>query len=193
MDNKPAGRKKIPGKGNGSSLVAFQNELKANKNPNLTYEKGVTLLTIEEVNRHKTPSDCWTVISGVVYNISPFMEYHPGGFEELMKGAGCDCTTLYMKYHPWVNADAVLGTLRLGRLVDEKPIPDTSTQSPFQRISESTAPMLGDNTPSPVYDRARVTINTSFGSPPTSPVKFHSTDILGSSIGIFRSYNAVRK
>ena len=32
---------------------------------------------------------------GVVYNITPYFKFHPGGKEELMEGAGKDCTLLF--------------------------------------------------------------------------------------------------
>ena len=32
---------------------------------------------------------------GSVYNVTHYMEYHPGGEEELMKGAGKDATDLF--------------------------------------------------------------------------------------------------
>ena len=35
------------------------------------------------------------LFAGKVYNISPYLEYHPGGEEELMKGAGIDGTRLF--------------------------------------------------------------------------------------------------
>ena len=34
-------------------------------------------------------------VLGMVYNISPYMEFHPGGEEELMKAAGIDGTDLF--------------------------------------------------------------------------------------------------
>jgi cytochrome-b5 reductase len=108
--------RKIPQRGNGSSLVAFQKFLKSNKNPNVSFEPGITTLTMEEVEKHNSPNDCWTVYRGYVYNITPFLDFHPGGADELFRGAGQDCTELYNKYHAWVNADAVMGKLRLGKL-----------------------------------------------------------------------------
>lgn len=33
--------------------------------------------------------------SGRVYNVTHYMEYHPGGLDELMKGAGKDATELF--------------------------------------------------------------------------------------------------
>lgn len=31
----------------------------------------------------------------MVYNVTPYMDYHPGGEEELMKAAGIDGTDLF--------------------------------------------------------------------------------------------------
>lgn len=33
--------------------------------------------------------------AGFVYNVSPYMEYHPGGEDELMRAAGADGTDLF--------------------------------------------------------------------------------------------------
>jgi cytochrome-b5 reductase len=32
---------------------------------------------------------------GMVYNVTPYMDYHPGGEEELMKAVGKDGTELF--------------------------------------------------------------------------------------------------
>lgn len=32
---------------------------------------------------------------GKVYNVSRYMDFHPGGIDELMKGAGKDATSLF--------------------------------------------------------------------------------------------------
>lgn len=62
-------------------------------------------LTRAEVRKHSAPDDCWMVLSGKVYDMTPFMEYHPGGASELMRAAGEDGTALYNEIHPWVNLD----------------------------------------------------------------------------------------
>lgn len=54
-----------------------------------------------------------------VYNITPYMKFHPGGVPQLKRAAGIDCTTLFMKYHAWVNADALLEKCLIG-LVEKK-------------------------------------------------------------------------
>lgn len=41
--------------------------------------------------------------AGLVYNVSPYMEYHPGGEDELMRAAGADGTDLFneVSFYRW--------------------------------------------------------------------------------------------
>ncbi|EFJ49789.1 hypothetical protein VOLCADRAFT_46640, partial [Volvox carteri f. nagariensis] len=73
-------------------------------------------ITLEEVKKHHTADDAWMVLRGKVYNIGPYMRFHPGGAAILLKAAGKDGTSLFMKYHPWVNADALLEKCLVGML-----------------------------------------------------------------------------
>ncbi|CAM9205012.1 unnamed protein product [Chrysoparadoxa australica] len=82
--------------------------------------KGIRNITRAELREHRSEHDCWTVFKGNVYNITPFLAYHPGGPEELMKGAGIDCTALFNKYHPWVSGETMMGNLLLGKYVNEE-------------------------------------------------------------------------
>ena len=50
-----------------------------------------------------------------VYNITPYISFHPGG-KILLQGAGKDSTALFDKYHAWVNADVMLQSCLLGQL-----------------------------------------------------------------------------
>ncbi|XP_065317682.1 cytochrome b5 reductase 4-like isoform X4 [Gordionus sp. m RMFG-2023] len=65
-------------------------------------------ITSEELCKHNTENDCWMSIQNNVFNMTPYLEYHPGGIEELMKGAGKDATTLFMEIHKWVNYPKLL-------------------------------------------------------------------------------------
>ena len=42
--------------------------------------------------------------------------YHPGGFDEILRGAGKDCTDAFDEIHQWVNVDAMLRTCVVGKL-----------------------------------------------------------------------------
>ncbi|OJJ46958.1 hypothetical protein ASPZODRAFT_166226 [Penicilliopsis zonata CBS 506.65] len=64
-------------------------------------------------------TDVWTSYQGKVYNITPYVPFHPGGTGELLRGAGKDSGKLFMEIHPWVNWDAILGECLVGILVSE--------------------------------------------------------------------------
>jgi cytochrome b involved in lipid metabolism len=38
-------------------------------------------------------------LDGIVYNITPYVRFHPGGGKELLRGAGRDGTKLFSKLH----------------------------------------------------------------------------------------------
>lgn len=50
--------------------------------------------SMSEVSRHKSKDDCWTVISGDVYNLTEFINRHPGG-DQILRACGTDATTLF--------------------------------------------------------------------------------------------------
>ena len=53
-----------------------------------------------------------------MYNMTPYVPFHPGGKPILMQGAGRDCSALFRKYHPWVNAHFMLAKCLLGTLAE---------------------------------------------------------------------------
>lgn len=52
-------------------------------------------VTKRELAKHNKINDAWTAIRGRVYNITEYFSFHPGGEEELMRGAGIDATTIF--------------------------------------------------------------------------------------------------
>ncbi|ORX61314.1 cytochrome b5 [Hesseltinella vesiculosa] len=73
--------------------------------------------TLDEVKLHNTIEDAWTSIQGKVYNITPYLKFHPGGVKDLMRVAGRDGTKLFMLTHSWVNAEFMLDACLVGFLV----------------------------------------------------------------------------
>jgi cytochrome b involved in lipid metabolism len=56
--------------------------------------QGSQKLTLEEVKKHSTADDCWTVISDNVYDITDYVSSHPGG-NVIIQACGTDGTTLF--------------------------------------------------------------------------------------------------
>jgi cytochrome b involved in lipid metabolism len=73
-------------------------------------------ITKEELSQHNSKYDAWVAYNGVVYNITQYSPYHPGGESIILETAGTDCTELFNKYHKWVNIKALLGKHVIGNL-----------------------------------------------------------------------------
>ena len=50
--------------------------------------------TLSEVARHASKDDCWAIISDDVYDLTEFINRHPGG-DEILRACGTDATTLF--------------------------------------------------------------------------------------------------
>ncbi|NWU14667.1 NB5R4 reductase, partial [Cephalopterus ornatus] len=104
----------------GRSLMDWIRLTKSGKD--LTGLKGRLIeVTEDELAKHNKKEDCWICIRGFVYNVTPYMEYHPGGEDELMKAAGTDGTDLFDQVHRWVNYESMLKECLVGRMA-VKPI-----------------------------------------------------------------------
>uniref|UniRef100_A0A8D1ML53 Cytochrome b5 reductase 4 n=2 Tax=Sus scrofa TaxID=9823 RepID=A0A8D1ML53_PIG len=115
------GRSKVPLK-QGRSLMDWIRLTKSGKD--LTGLKGRLIeVTEEELKKHNKKDDCWICIRGFVYNVSPYMEYHPGGEEELMRAAGSDGTDLFDQVHRWVNYESMLKECLVGRMAIKPALP----------------------------------------------------------------------
>jgi len=75
--------------------------------------------------------DAWTVLGGKVYNITPYLPYHPGGEPELLRCAGRDGTKLFAEIHPWVNWEGMLEACLVGLAVAEH---EVKAQSPLEEM-----------------------------------------------------------
>jgi len=57
-----------------------------------------TGITLAEITKHNSASDCWFTIEGKVYNVTPFIAsgMHPGG-DAILLGCGKDATSIFNK------------------------------------------------------------------------------------------------
>ena len=62
----------------------------------------------------------WASYRGRVYNLTPYLPFHPGGEGELRRAAGRDGEALFVEVHPWVNWEQMLGRCVVGVLVAEE-------------------------------------------------------------------------
>jgi L-lactate dehydrogenase (cytochrome) len=57
------------------------------------------MLTWEEVAKHNSIESCWVVIRDKAYDVTDFLNAHPGGLRSLLRYAGKDGTEEYELVH----------------------------------------------------------------------------------------------
>lgn len=58
------------------------------------------MLDIQEVSKHNTKTDCWVIVHGKAYDVTHFLNEHPGGSAIILKYAGKDATKAFDPIHP---------------------------------------------------------------------------------------------
>lgn len=82
-----------------------------------TEESLSTAITIDEVAKHNTLADCWSVINDKVYNLTNFAPKHKGGAERIELICGKDGSSLFGKQHGGApQPELVLKNLQIGVL-----------------------------------------------------------------------------
>lgn len=75
--------------------------------------------TLAEVAEHASEDSCWTAVDGKVYDLTPALETHPGGKQNIMKICGIDGTSAFMKKHGSDDRPQEgIGNLYIGALVE---------------------------------------------------------------------------
>ncbi|XP_073233414.1 fatty acid 2-hydroxylase-like isoform X2 [Porites lutea] len=85
-------------------------------------DSNLPLFSAEEVQQHNTEKDAWIIHRGKVYDVSEFLERHPGGKDILLAYAGQDVTVLMIQeelHKHTTFAYGWLGKYLIGRLKDD--------------------------------------------------------------------------
>ncbi|KAL4325865.1 hypothetical protein GQ457_11G003590 [Hibiscus cannabinus] len=85
--------------------------------------------TLADVSQHNNAKDCWLVIRGKVYNVTKFVEDHPGGEEILLSAAGKDATDNFEAVDHSRTATAMLDEFYVGD-IDTSTVPSNTKYSP---------------------------------------------------------------
>lgn len=77
----------------------------------------VVKYTLAQVATHSTSADCWSVVSGGVYNLTLWIAQHPGGQSSIKGMCGVDATAGFMAQHGGQgNPAAELASFKIGVL-----------------------------------------------------------------------------
>ncbi len=115
-------------------------------------ETELRAITWDEVSKHCEKDSLWMVYKGKVYDVTKFLEEHPGGEEVITEQAGLDATQAFDEIGHSEDAHDFLKTLLIGKLEDKpkevktpdapKPSASPADKKPSQGKSYSVAGIM---------------------------------------------------
>ncbi|XP_061101096.1 cytochrome b5-like [Conger conger] len=93
-----------------------ENHTQTASNGEVVSESNVKYYTIEEIKLHNMSKDTWLIIHDKVYDITSFLEEHPGGEEVLLEQAGADATESFEDVGHSTDAREMLEQYLIGEL-----------------------------------------------------------------------------
>ncbi|XP_047322626.1 cytochrome b5 [Impatiens glandulifera] len=101
------------------------------------------LYSMEEVAQHNSKEDCWIVIDGKVYEVSSYLDEHPGGDEVILQATGKDATDEFEDAGHSEEAREQLEAFCIGELDQTAPaIPEMKIVSKKKQSSGGIVPKL---------------------------------------------------
>ncbi|VVT54676.1 uncharacterized protein SAPINGB_P004195 [Magnusiomyces paraingens] len=104
-----------------------------------------TFISTSEIEKHIEKDDLWMVINGKVYDITPFVDEHPGGEEVLVDCGGQDATTSFEDVGHSDDATEILEKLYVGDANPEEykvKIPKPAVKTASGESSSSSSILL---------------------------------------------------
>lgn len=103
-----------------------------------------TEYTAKDVAAHRGAEDAWMVINGEVYDLTKYLEEHPGGSEILVEAAGTDATEAFDNAGHSEDAFEIMADFRIGKLKGAgksapKPVRVTLQTPPASKKSGTSA------------------------------------------------------
>jgi cytochrome b involved in lipid metabolism len=84
--------------GGGNQAVVGSNANSTGQIGNITGVNPSTInlvLSLTELAKHNSGASCWLLISSKIYDVTPYLNSHPGGEAEILKTCGTDATVIY--------------------------------------------------------------------------------------------------
>ncbi|KAJ5825925.1 Cytochrome b5 [Penicillium riverlandense] len=106
------------------------------------------MYTLEEVQRHNKPDDVWIVLHNKVYEVTKYLEDHPGGNAILIEVAGTDATEAFEETGHSDEARDELAKYYLGDLPSEEHAEAIDVYRPiYEQVSQTAAVAVKKTSP----------------------------------------------
>ncbi|KAL4779270.1 FMN-dependent dehydrogenase-domain-containing protein [Aspergillus varians] len=128
------------------------------------------LIPLQDVLHHNQPDDCWVGINGEIWDLTTFVNEHPGGSSVILKYAGRDATDAFLEVHAVsiirenISSDCFKGQLDASTIT-----PAWTKSTPKPQLAGNSKPPLHSLISSHDFERAAAS------SAPPKAYTFYST------------------
>ena len=92
------------------------------------------MFTWQQVAKHNTAESAWVYVDDTVYDVTSFIDRHPGGRDMILLMAGRDITDLFRTYHPFTDSPMkVIQQFKIGKLKGRSELPIFQPDSGFYK------------------------------------------------------------
>jgi len=82
--------------------------------PNKETNKIQRMYTYLEISQHNKCEDCWVIVHDKVFDVTKFLDEHPGGAALILEYGGADCTEPYVDHNHSHHATKLLNEYQVG-------------------------------------------------------------------------------
>ncbi|KAL4869913.1 hypothetical protein BDV12DRAFT_167061 [Aspergillus spectabilis] len=131
---------------------------------------GSQLISVQDVISHNTPEDCWVVIQDEIWDLTTFLNEHPGGASVILECAGRDATEAFLGIHAIsIIRENISIDCYKGRLDSATITPEWSKPPAKAKVAQTSKPPLQTLINSYDFERAAA------ASAPRKAYTFYST------------------
>ncbi|KAM5350967.1 hypothetical protein ACJ41O_003690 [Fusarium nematophilum] len=94
------------------------------------------IVTLSDLQKHNSAADCWIAIHSKVWDITDFIDEHPGGPDVLLQHAGSDATGLYDGVH----APDIIEELADEKLIGFLEVPTADLPASPSQVTQKATP-----------------------------------------------------
>lgn len=98
----------------------------------------VAVTTLEDVKKHSSKQSLWIIIHNKVYDLTKFMDEHPGGEEVLLEQAGKDATEIFEDVSHSADAKDLMKHYLVGELPEGERVQRNEVKKKEQRHFEDS-------------------------------------------------------
>ncbi|KAJ5638389.1 hypothetical protein N7490_008268 [Penicillium lividum] len=95
------------------------------------------LFSATDLGQHREKGNLWLAIHGFVYDVSEFMEDHPGGADALLDQSGIDATNAFEDVGHSDDARTTMEAFKIGK-ADNLPLDARTSSAEFMKLEQST-------------------------------------------------------